>query len=268
MATQHTASIKIPISPEANQLAQSFASEQAKVWKAKQVFRNTLAVLGVYGYLQLLQIDSDLDSSASWQAELRALFDTGDLFVPGYGHLDCRPLDPEETEFSRPDPLEKTCRGYVAVRLLSRILEAEMIPVIEEVELIGFIKASRVADEAERISVAQLESLEVLLDDISLVESWEELVRASDPTVLQLQQVLGERKIEFLDLLDTLIRQDQDLTERDHQAARFLLPLVNGTRSRQRDQPGESAPQPDIDGWGEQDVFDLLDQLWQKLGLD
>ena len=82
----------MPITQRAIQTARQFAAQQANPQEAEQVYLNTLAVLAVHDYLELMEIDTDLRQSDSWHPVLRMCVDVADLDVKGLGKLECRPV--------------------------------------------------------------------------------------------------------------------------------------------------------------------------------
>jgi Protein of unknown function (DUF1822) len=255
-----TTAIDIFLTPEAQQKAEEFAREQTEVWKAKQVFCNTLAVYAVHLYLKGIKIDSYLEQSNSWRSGQRAIFDVSDLVVANYGRLECRPLEPEADAIALPTFTEPNSRGYVVIRLPVSVSNSQTIPSIETVQLLGFVKPSAIS-ERENIPLTALHPLEDFLDDLSSIESWERLCQQQDPIILSLRQILGEREAEFVDRLGEF-SQTEDLDDRNDRAMRFLLANLKSLPKIPRERlPGSS---PSI---GLKELFDLVEQLWDKLGI-
>ena len=155
MNTIETPCITVPLEREAHRLARQFATEQITSKKGKQVYLNTLAVYGVSSYLKYLQIQTDLSQGYSWQPGMRALFNVADLFLPGVGKLECRPLLPGEIACSLPLEVKSDRFGYVVVQLSKRL---------DSVQLLGFVKAVDICDDSEQILIADLQPLDALLD--------------------------------------------------------------------------------------------------------
>jgi len=85
-------SLTLPITKTARQISEQFAQQQATPEKAEQVRLNTLAVLLVNDYLQMMEIPTDLQASDSWNAAVRFCSDLADLEIIGMGKLECRPM--------------------------------------------------------------------------------------------------------------------------------------------------------------------------------
>ena len=148
--------LRIGLTNEAHYLAKQAAIEQATPQKGKQVYMNTLAVWAVNIYLQGLKVSTDLSQSFSWIPGMRSLYDVADLFIPGVGFLECRPVLPGENVVSV--PLGATDRfGCVAVQFSESL---------QEVQLIGFIEINDL--EPEPVSLTALRPVETLFDHICL----------------------------------------------------------------------------------------------------
>ena len=107
--------ISIPITKTDRQTAQQFAQEQSSTKKAKQVYLNTLAVLVMYHYLQMLDVPTHLQASHSWNVLGRLSADVADLNLPGRGHLECRPILKGEDTCDFPQEVWTDRIGYVVV---------------------------------------------------------------------------------------------------------------------------------------------------------
>ena len=157
MISQETPLLIVPLRREAHSIARQFATEQATPQKGKQVYLNTLAVYAVQSYLKWLKIETDLTQGDSWHSGLRALFNVADLVVPGVGRLECRPVMLGETACELPLEVTEDRIGYVAVQFSERL---------DEVQLLGFLRAVDISDASEQILIADLQALDTLLDCI------------------------------------------------------------------------------------------------------
>ena len=127
------ATFSVSLSQAAHGIAQQFAQQQTNTIKAKQVYLNTLAVYAIGNYLQVFDIDIDLDSSDGWDPMLQALTDTAALQVKGLGQLECRPVLPEADACYIPADVWENRIGYVAVQLNHALTEAHVIGFINAV---------------------------------------------------------------------------------------------------------------------------------------
>jgi len=141
----------------AHRYAQQFAAEQATPSKGKQVYLNTLAVCAVRSYLQCLSVPTALDRSDCWHPGMRAMFDIADLVLPRIGKLECRPLLPDAATLVLPAEATENRMGCVAVRLEESL---------DRVQLLGFLPAGAIPQPPEPIPLAQLQSLDTLIDTL------------------------------------------------------------------------------------------------------
>ena len=88
-------SLEIPITRRALATAEQFASQQPHSQQQEQTRLNTLAVWAVRDYLELMNIETELEASDSWNPVVRLCEDVADLMVQGLGKLECRPLLPD-----------------------------------------------------------------------------------------------------------------------------------------------------------------------------
>ncbi|MEX0270157.1 DUF1822 family protein [Leptolyngbyaceae cyanobacterium UHCC 1019] len=146
--------LPLPITQATRQTAQEFANQQPNPQKAEQVRLNTLAVLVVEDYLQLMEIPTRLTASDSWNRVLRLGADVADLQVTGLGQLECRPVLPNQTLCSVPPETWSDRIGYVVVELDEASSSAQ---------LLGFVPKAA----TEELPLNQLRSPEELLDHLA-----------------------------------------------------------------------------------------------------
>lgn len=145
--------ISLPITQRALAIARQFASQQPTGEKAEKVRLNTLAVLVMNDYLQLLGIETDLALSDSWNPVMRLCADVADLEIVNIGRLECRPVGIYQTQFSVPLEVWESRIGYVVVQLNEEIGQAN---------LLGFTPTIA----QEEVKVSQLQPLENLIDHL------------------------------------------------------------------------------------------------------
>lgn len=146
--------LPLPITQATRQMAQEFANQQPNANKADQVRLNTLAVLVVQDYLQLMDIPTNLTASDSWNQVLRLCADVADLQVAGLGRLECRPVLPNQTLCPVPPETWTDRIGYVVV---------ELDEAAESAQLLGFVPRAT----TEELPLSQLRSPEELLDHLA-----------------------------------------------------------------------------------------------------
>lgn len=153
--------IPIPISEQALAQAKHYAKQPVDNTDAKRVFRTTLAITAVESYLHdILVIETDRQESHFYQPFERCIFDVSDLWIPGYGRLECRIVTSEASSFSVISDAESDVRGYVVVQLPAEPDDLENAEnEKQEVVILGFIKA----DDVHNLDDSSI-SLEVLKD--------------------------------------------------------------------------------------------------------
>lgn len=149
ITSAHHPTIALPITQADRQTAHSFAQGQPNSAKAEQVYLNTLAVLVMQHYLDLLEIPTDLASSYSWNPVGRLCANVADLYLPHLGRLECRPLRDNARQCVIPPEVWTDRIGYVAVQI---------DPDCRQGTLLGFL-----AIAVPSVTVTQLAPLDRLL---------------------------------------------------------------------------------------------------------
>ena len=147
---QQDLSLWLPIASSARRLAHDASRPIANDRKRKQVYFNTLAVLAVKDYLDLMEIPTNLAASDSWNPALRLCEDVADLAIAGLGRLECRPLGQNEAVCRVPEEVMDDRIGYVPVRIDDSLRQGT---------LLGFVKTVA----TEELPLEQLQPLENML---------------------------------------------------------------------------------------------------------
>lgn len=135
---QENFSLLLPISESARTTAQLFAQQQPTHEKSERVFFNTLSVLTVNYYLDLMGIATNLEVGDSWNPLLRLCMDVSDLEVSGVGRLECRPIRASLKGCYIPAETWNQRIAYIVVLIDESLLEAEILgfsPSVETEEL-------------------------------------------------------------------------------------------------------------------------------------
>lgn len=143
--------VPLPITSKTREIAREFAAQQATELKAEQVLYNTLAILTVQSYLQMLGIATDLFNSDSWNPIMRTCDDVADLDILDLGKLECRPLKSSDTSCHIPMEVWDLRLGYVVVKIDDSWKKAA---------LLGFVP--QVA--TEELTITNLSPMEALID--------------------------------------------------------------------------------------------------------
>lgn len=141
----------LPITSETRTIAHNFATQQVNSHKAEQVLYNTLAVLVVKDYLEMLGIATDISNSDSWNPIMRICADVADLNILDLGKLECRPLKDFDSSCYFPMEVWDLRIGYVAVRIDESFKHAAVL---------GFVPQVR----TERLAITNLRPIEALID--------------------------------------------------------------------------------------------------------
>lgn len=171
-------SIQIPLSPADHQRAALFAQRQPTPEKAAQVQENTLSVLTVYHYLQMLNVDASLEGSQSWNPIDQLCANVADLMVPGVGRLECRSVFPGDAVCPIPPETWGDRLGYVVIRLDSA----------HQATILGFTRQA-----AEAVPLNQVQSIDNLLPLLQPAPQAQPLeAPATERSLIPLRRWLGE----------------------------------------------------------------------------
>lgn len=158
--------ITIPITEANRSKAREFAQEQSNPEKIEEVYHNTLAVLVTNNYLQMLDVETSLQQSHSWNAVARVSTNIADLNLPGKGHLECRPIKIGDDSCYFPEDVRNNRIGYVVVQFDRDYKQGKLLGFVPQVN-------------STRLNIRELESLDNLLEALH-----------SNQTVVQLSQWL------------------------------------------------------------------------------
>lgn len=142
-----------PLGAPVHRLAQRFCNQHANSQIAKRVYLNTLAVSAVQFYLECMGIESDRETSYSYNSIMQAMLDVADLNLPKLGRLECRPVLPKAQTIQIPPEVWSDRIGYVVVQLE---------PSLKRATLLGFTPAV----ENGAVSIQELRSLDQLLEHL------------------------------------------------------------------------------------------------------
>jgi hypothetical protein len=151
--------LTIPLTEEAHQKAQKFASTQSNIKDKKRIYLNTLAVYAVNRYLNWIQIETDLEGSNSWNIITNNLFNINDLDLPNIGQLICIPVLPDQDTCETPELLSPDAIAYIPVRFKE---------VLNEVEILGYRLILNANEPSENIYLDLIDTQENYDDGLSL----------------------------------------------------------------------------------------------------
>ncbi|NEO53036.1 MAG: DUF1822 family protein [Okeania sp. SIO3B5] len=162
---------KVPITRDAHNHAEEFAAEQISPNKRAKVYLNTLSVCAVRNFLNIVQIETDVELTGTWNPIERAFSDVADLFIPNLEvYLECRPVLPEQEVVVLPEEVKEDRIGYVFVKFDNDLQEAE---------LLGFFSSVELDENRDEINLEELKPLEDLLtvlydEQINQINSYRE----------------------------------------------------------------------------------------------
>jgi hypothetical protein len=173
--------LTVPIELKAHEMARQLAAVQSTVQKGKRVYLNALAVYAVHSYLKWLQIETDLNSSDSFNPAKTALANVADLVIPGIGSLECRPVLPGETTIILPEEVIESRIGYVGVQFSDRL---------DSVQLLGFAPTLDSSNPPQQIAVAELMPIDTLIEQITRLEEALAFLETDDPVAVQVRSTI------------------------------------------------------------------------------
>ncbi|MEM7555748.1 MAG: DUF1822 family protein [Cyanobacteria bacterium P01_A01_bin.84] len=158
--------LPLPITSSSREISENFASKQPNLGKAKQVQLNTLAVLVVNDYLQMMGISTKTTSCDAWNPVTRLVSNVADLEIPEWGRVECRPVLPNQEVCHIPPETWEERVGYFAVEIDDSLLEAKIL---------GFVPSV----DAEEVPLNQFQAPEEMMD---YLESSRQLVNQESIT--------------------------------------------------------------------------------------
>lgn len=253
MNSTETHYLTISLKQEAHVWAKQFADQQANEEKSKQVYFNTLAVCAVRKFVQEIGFETNLTAGDSWHSVIRMVHEVADLVIPKMGKIECRVLMPEDTAISLPVEVTEDRIAYIAVRIQEQV---------NQVELLGFVRATDVSDSATTLGFDQLEPIEKLIDYLFRLESGMELLQGESQVDERVRQKLETMPMsQIIAQLERIVRQEPEYEWRTQGGKIFLPDLVGAGRMerelRKVDEDEEIKAQ-DL----AEDLLDKLAEIW------
>lgn len=178
--------LTVPLELKAHELARQLAAVQSTVQKGKRVYLNALAVYAVHSYLKWLQIETDFNSSDSFNPAKTVLANVADLVIPGIGSLECRPVLPGETTIFLPEEVIENRIGYVGVQFSDRL---------DSVQLLGFAPTFDSSNPPPQIAVAELMPIDALIEQITRLEEAIAFLETDDPVAVQVRSQIETQSL-------------------------------------------------------------------------
>jgi hypothetical protein len=254
MDTTQTNFLTMALSRENHEIARKFSGQQDTVEKGKQVYLNTLAVLGVRSFLDWLEIETDLNAGDSWHPVVRCFNDVADLVIPNLGKIECRPVLAGETVISLPSEVIEDRIAYIGVQFQEQL---------NEVQLLGFYPTTDPQSPLETIEITSLQPIETLIDYLDRLESALDFFQSNDPVAAKVKQRLNDESFsEIVTQLERIYRTYKKY-ERRYAGGEFLASYltVGGLAFR----GGTVAAKEDFDESQQNELQDLAEELLDKL---
>ncbi len=143
-------SLFLPISTKSRKLARSLAAQHSIPSLVERVRRNTLAVLVIHDYLEMMGVTTNLEVSDCWNPVVQICADIADLEIEGVGKLECRSILSGEEICYVPAEVWAERIGYVVVQFDSDWRSASLLGFVPQVS-------------TESIAIECLEPIENLL---------------------------------------------------------------------------------------------------------
>jgi hypothetical protein len=237
--------LTVPLELKAHELARQLAAVQSTVQKGKRVYLNALAVYAVHSYLKWLQIETDLNSSDSFNPAKTALANVADLVIPGIASLECRPVLPGETTIFLSEEVIENRIGYVGVQFSDRL---------DSVQLLGFAPSLDSSNPPQQIAVAELMPIDTLIEQITRLEEAIAFLETDDPVAVQVRsQIETQSQSNIVAQLERIYRTCEEYEWRYAAGEMLAGSTASGEFTR------ESADSADTD------LQDLAEALLEKL---
>jgi hypothetical protein len=167
--------LTIPLTAENRRQAERFAQIQVTPEASERIFRHTLAILATAHYLKMMDIDTDLMASYSWNPAIQMVADIADLYLPDLRHrIECRPVRPGDPQCYFPEEVWDNRLGFVVVQIDAAATTAELLGFVPEISV-------------EQLPLSYLRPLENLVDVIDIAEA--KSTAAMAPAMASIQQL-------------------------------------------------------------------------------
>lgn len=249
--------MNIPIPREAHNYAQQFAAQQANKEKKTQVYLNTLVVYAVDNFLKMMDIQTDLEASDSWNPVIRHYHNVADLAILNVFQLECRYVLPEQEKIELPPEVLEDRIGYVFVRLENSLKSGEIL---------GFLPMDEPDEMPEEVEIDELEHIEVLFELLQRLESAKNALTPpdKDPVIEAVKERLEmEDLTNIIAQLEWIYRTKKNYEWRG--AVTNLFVTYSGSSQRESADNLMGSLKEDDDENGDIELSDLAEDLMDKL---
>ena len=204
--------IPFPIPASFRHQAKAYASQYFNQDVQARIYFNTLAVLVADAYLRILGFETNLSNLERWNALRRLWNETHELELPGLGHFECHGISTGQQTVTLPleslsDRLYSNpthCIGYLFVEIARSEKSAT---------LVGFLPASLLETTEIEVAIADLQSMDDLIDYLAQQEPSSP---AEIAETIDLTREFAEKKITYLrNWLNNVYTADWEPSMRD-----------------------------------------------------
>jgi Protein of unknown function (DUF1822) len=201
-------SIPFPIPQSFSDQASSYAIQYFIPSVQQRIYLNTLAVLVADAYFRLLGFTTNLTKPERWNALSRLWSEANELELVGLGTLECQAIAAGQQSIALPlenfsDPI-----GYLFIEIASSRKSAM---------LVGFLPTVETELSDEEIAIADLQSMDALIDYLAQQEA---LSRTETAQSIDLVQEFSEKRITYLrNWLNNIYAADWEPSMRDLRTA-------------------------------------------------
>lgn len=189
-------SLSLPVSLKHRGVANSLALQQPTLQAATRVRLNTLAVLVICDYLNMMGISTNLEASDCWNPIVQLCANIADLEVEGLGKLECRSLQAGDRNCYVPPEVWEDRIGYVVVQFETNLRSATLLGFVPQVS-------------TEFISPDHLEPIENLCGAINSLRTTTQMVSRNSKAIASLSNWLKGVCVSGWQELETLLDDKQ-----------------------------------------------------------
>jgi hypothetical protein len=157
--------IPFPVTESFRRQARAYASQYFTEDAQQRIYFNTLAVLVANAYFQMLSFETNLAKLERWNATKRLWNEANELEVVGFGNLECCVITTKKESVILPLQSLSNVLGYLFVEIASSEKSAT---------LIGFLPASHSDTTDAEVAIADLQSMDDLIDYLTLTQEFAE----------------------------------------------------------------------------------------------
>lgn len=165
--------IPFPVTVSFRRQARAYALQYFTQDAQQRTYLNTLAVLIADAYFRMLSFKTNLAKPERWNAAHRLWNEANELELPGLGNLECRVIATgQQSVILPPESLSNAFSNPFGVRigyLFIEIASSEKVAT-----LVGFLPAFHPETTDAEVAIADLQSMDDLIDYLTLTQEFAE----------------------------------------------------------------------------------------------